>query len=123
VLCTRGEFRVDTFGATAGHLQSHGMSDSAEGMSQQQSAPRGHTMYGGGIASLFDDGLFDLQTEPQPEPLTGGAVAGRKPRELTDDSAGSCREAGRYGPNSGALLALLARAAARARHGAARSGA
>jgi hypothetical protein len=74
-------------------------------------------------ASMFGCDPYDLQTEPQPEPLNAGTVAGRKYRELSDDSGSSCRTAGRHGPNSGALLALLARAAARARHDAARWGA
>jgi MYXO-CTERM domain-containing protein len=73
--------------------------------------------------TTFVSELSELRAESEPEPQPEGEQPiGRSAPELSDDTGCSCRAAGHDGPDSGALLALLALAAARARHRAARWG-
>ncbi|HEY3495314.1 MAG TPA: hypothetical protein VGK73_11535 [Polyangiaceae bacterium] len=74
------------------------------------------------VPSSLND-FIDLQSEaePRPDPVApDDAQHGRGGRAQPHRSGGSCRAAGRQGPDTGSLLALLALANARARDGAAR---
>jgi hypothetical protein len=70
----------------------------------------------------FASELYEI-AEPQPEPLYDERGRAQRRRDSACGAGCSCRSAGRRAPNSGALLALLAQTAARARDGAAEHGA
>jgi glucuronoarabinoxylan endo-1,4-beta-xylanase len=82
-------------------------------------------LLGGRSVTTFVSQLHDLavEAEPEPSPTGGDPPPPRSPEELSDQTGCSCRAVGHDGPDSGSLLALLALAAARARHGVARRGA